>query len=695
MSRIQDLLGNDEAAPEQESVDAAVPRDPDSGERQVESSLLVARLLFSVGRVGDADRLLRPLVRARQDRADLLRFWARIKHTQGQLTEAIRTFERVHALCPAEPSALANLEMLHRLALHPEAPKREMELELMKNDALARAHKAQLELERAFRLAGHHKFTSAVSICDRVAEQFKAADPILYKLALLEKAILLEGIGRFDSAIETLERLGNTRGFEVDKDRLRTLAKIYERRGSPEDLAKATKVHGFLFEQTRAPEFLSRMLAIARARGDSAEIERLERRFIEAFNAEQLELDAEQVLEAACLHYVPLWSLRGVLPPREELRLLAARPEPVSPSSVSPDVHRRRALLLALLDEREASAEIYRRLIAEGLSRPEDVKYFADMCEEQGDPSGATALYLAALSSEDVADAHVLGKMLALEDPAVLRLLATVFSDPEKRARTYEAIKQLAKAYQLQPAAWHTLARFELLIGRTADAERHRAKAEALERVRGADGPRIGHVQVAAVYEFQGQKQGMVHEIWASRYRVGPHALAEGGQLDEGSIFGNVARDMMRDIQNVFVAVRTFVQQKFPHLVEDLERHRYVLKVTKDDEPSGGNSAGIAVALAFVSVFLQKPIPRDFAITGSLVADSSSEIRLHRVADVDHKVLGVYQRRLSRLIAPAENRIDLEASHVVPRRVWESRVSFARNLTQVMKLVFGDDVWEW
>jgi hypothetical protein len=168
-------------------------------------------------------------------------------------------------------------------------------------------------------------------------------------------------------------------------------------------------------------------------------------------------------------------------------------------------------------------------------------------------------------------------------------------------------------------------------------------------------------VQVAAVYTFQGKKHGLVHEIWASRYRVGLGARSgEGGQLDEASIFGNVAQDMMRDIQNVFVAVRVFVQQKFPHLVEDLEDYRYVLKVTKDDEPSGGNSAGIAVALAFLSVFLQKPVPQDFAITGSLVADS-----------------------------------DLEATHVLPRVIWESRVGFARNLTQVMKLVFGDDVWEW
>jgi ATP-dependent Lon protease len=152
---------------------------------------------------------------------------------------------------------------------------------------------------------------------------------------------------------------------------------------------------------------------------------------------------------------------------------------------------------------------------------------------------------------------------------------------------------------------------------------------------------------------------------------------------------------MMRDIQNVFVAVRTFVEHKFPHLVTDLGGYRYVLKVTKDDEPSGGSSAGIAVALAFVSVFLQRPVRQDVAITGSVVVDSSSEIRVHRVADVDHKMIGVHQRRLSRLVMPEENRADLEASDLVPRPIWERRAAFARNLTQVMKLVFGDDVWEW
>jgi tetratricopeptide (TPR) repeat protein len=652
-----------------------------------EEVLLIARLLFFAGRVGDADRLLRPLVRAHPERADLLSLWARIKHTQGQLTEAIRTYQKVQSLTPFEASALDTLDMLSRVALHPEAQRREVELELTKNEALQRTHKAHLELERAFRLAARHKFTSAVEICERIAELHKTSDPALYKLALLEKALFLEGIGQFDGAIQTLERLGSTRGFEGDADRLKSLARTYERRGSSEDLQRAMKVYGFLYEQTRAAEFLSRMARIALRQDQTEEAERLEKRFIESFMRAELELALDEVLDAAALCYVPLSALRTLAPPAPELKRV------LDDKSTG---DRKRALVFAIMGEYQAAVEIWSRLMAEGGSRPEDTKYFADAVEQAGDAVSSRALYLAALSSARVADVFLLGKVLAIDEEPIRRLLVSIFQDPEKRVRTYDAVKQAAKAHQLRPDVWHTLARYEALIGMENESARHRQKAEALSRVKNPGGPRIGHVQVAAVYDFQGRKQGLVHEIWASRYRVGVHAAAgEGGQLDEGSIFGNVASDMMRDIQNVFVAVRTFVEQKFPHLVENLGDYRYVLKVTKDDEPSGGNSAGIAVALAFVSVFLQKPVPQDFAITGSLVADSSNEIRLHRISDVDHKALGVYQRRLSRLIVPAENRAELEASHIVPRLIWESRVSFAKNLTQVMKLVFGDDLWEW
>lgn len=652
----------------------------------LEQSILVARLLFYAGRAGDADRRLRPLVRVHPDRAELLKLWAQIKHARGQLTEAIRAFEGVHAMVPAEPSALGHLELIHRMSQHPEAARRELELELVGDEALARLHRAQHELERAFRLAAAQKFTSAVDVCERVAERHKTSDPNIFKLALLEKSFLLESIGQFDGAVQTLERLGGTRGFEVDRDRLLCLARTYERRNTGDDLSRAMKVYSYLYEQTGASEYLSRMARLAERKQDTAAAAKLNAEFMRAFRVEQQELELPELLEAATLCFVPLAMLKPLAPPREELEAELSRTTD----------ERHAAILRALNDDLEGAAEIWRSLLAKPGSRPEDAKYFADLRERAGDFAGARALYLAALSNEEVADAFVLTKLLATEEEALSRGLGPIFRDAEKARRTHEALISAAKGHQLSPEVWLTLARFEKLVGLSKQADRHSAKAAALARVRDRTKNQIGHVQVAAVYEFQGKKRGLVHEIWASRYRVGSAARSgAGGQLDEASIFGNIAQDMMRDIQNVFVAVRVFVQEKFPHLVEDLEDYRYVLKVTKDDEPSGGNSAGTAVALAFISVFLQRPVPRDFAITGSLVADSSSELRLNRVADIDYKVLGIYQRRLSRLIAPMENRIDLEASNIVPRTVWENRVGFARNLTQVMKLVFGDDLWEW
>lgn len=652
----------------------------------LEESILVGRLLFFCGRNGDADRLLRPLVRIHQDRADLLKLWAQIKHTQGQLTDSIRTFERVQTMTPPEHSALVHLEMIARMAQQPEAGKREAELELVGDEALARLHRAQHELERAFRLAAAQKYTSAVDVCERVAERHKTSDPNIYKLALLQKVLLLESIGQFDGAVQTLERLGGTRGFEVDRDRLLSLARTYERRGTPEDLSRATKVYSYLYDQTGAAEYLSRMARLAERRHDREAATKLNADFNRAFRREQQELELPELLQAATLCFVPLWMLAPLAPPKAELEAALQ----------APHAERHAAILRALAGDLEGAEQIWRGLVEKSSSRPEDWKYFADLREQAGDLAGARAPFIAALAAEDVADPFVLTKLLTSDDAEVLHQLAPIFADKGKAKRTLEALIVAAKGHQLSPRVWRTLARFEGLIGLSEAAEKHGKKAAALARVREREGTQIGHVQVAAVYDFQGKKRGLVHEIWASRYAVGSSGRSgAGGQLDEASIFGNIAQDMMRDIQNVFVAVRVFVQQKFPHLVEDLEDYRYVLKVTKDDEPSGGNSAGIAVALAFLSVFLQKPVPRDFAITGSLVADSSSEIRLHRVADIDYKVLGIYHRRLARLIAPMENRVDLEASHVVPRNIWENRVAFARNLTQVMKHVFGDDLWEW
>lgn len=694
LSRLHERYGDDEAAANaanEAQILAVQARG--GGDRTLEEVLLLARLLLSADRAGEAHRLLKPLVDRMQDNLQFMKLWAQLKHTQGQLTEAIRAFERVRALAPADPSALLQLAIIHRLSQNPDAARRE--LELLGDHALAKRHLAQLELERAFQLAGKQQFTSAVEVCEALAEKHRAGDPEIAKLALLQKALLLEGLGNYDGAIETLERLGRERGFETDHDRLRCLARAYELRGTPEDLARAERVYGFLHEKTHRPELLSRLARIAARRGDREAAAKLERRFTDAFRRENQELTLPELLRAAVDHYIPLVRLASLAPDREQLETFARA---LTDRAASDGGARRQlALVHALLEQYEESAEIWRGLIAGGQARAEDTKYFGDVCDARGDAAGARALYLAALSEEEVADATILNSVLSGDDdPDVLRLMLAIFRDPRKRERTYEALKHAAKNHQLSPEVWWTLARFERLIGLEGQADRHESKARALSRAVERSGPRIGHVKVAAVYELIGQKQGIVHEIWASRYRVGPGGRSgPGGQLDETSIFGNVAPDMMRDIQNVFVAVKAFVTERFPHLVEDLDEHRYILKVTKEDETSGGNSAGIAVALCFLSVLLQKPIPQDIAVTGALVADSSTEIRLARVADVDHKVLGVYQRRLEKLILPVENRADLEHSDLVPREIWEKRVAFAATLTQLMKLVFGEDLWEW
>jgi ATP-dependent Lon protease len=202
----------------------------------------------------------------------------------------------------------------------------------------------------------------------------------------------------------------------------------------------------------------------------------------------------------------------------------------------------------------------------------------------------------------------------------------------------------------------------------------------------------IGRVLAAAVYHFIGKGKGLIHEVWAQRE---PTSVGRGGggTLPLDQILGNLTPEMKEGVRNTFVAVREYARAKFPHRTGDLADFQYMYKVTKEDEPSGGLSAGLPTALSFLSVFLQRPVTQDIACSGTIVTDAHDVMTLRPVGEVEYKVKAAYHRNLRMLILPEANRAALEESTLVPRAISREICRYASNLDEAVKLVFGEDVF--
>jgi ATP-dependent Lon protease len=112
--------------------------------------------------------------------------------------------------------------------------------------------------------------------------------------------------------------------------------------------------------------------------------------------------------------------------------------------------------------------------------------------------------------------------------------------------------------------------------------------------------------------------------------------------------------------------------------------------VTKEDEPSGGLSVGLPTALAFLSVFLNRPVPQDLASSGMLITDAHDVLVVRPVGEAEEKVRGAYNRNLRRMLLPEGNRADLAHGMQVPQPIWEELVSFVPDLDSAVKLVFDE-----
>src|SRR5262249_27356779 len=146
------------------------------------------------------------------------------------------------------------------------------------------------------------------------------------------------------------------------------------------------------------------------------------------------------------------------------------------------------------------------------------------------------------------------------------------------------------------------------ILGRTVEASKCSERAVALEEGALRKTCPVGRVLAVAVYRFVGKPKGVVHEIWVARR---PADQGRGGFLEE--ILGNLTPEMTQAVRNTFLSVREYAQAKWPQKTKDILDYNYTYKVTKEDEPSGGLSAGLPSALAFLSVFLDRPVSQRIA----------------------------------------------------------------------------------
>jgi tetratricopeptide (TPR) repeat protein len=638
--------------------------EPSSGVVAEADALAYARVLVEIGELFDAEATVARVLDDHPEDRSALDLFAKVKHMRGGLSEAVACWAQLHARSSQNGSALTRLGAMLQLAKDPERGAGEFlavgPFQLLRKPA------AHLELEEAFRQFVARRPDHARSACQRLAAKHRGQDREVYKLAVLAEAWIAELSGERAAAVRVLEELGNERGFETDVDRITALARLYEQLGGREPLEKATHIYRFLEGHTDDVWVLGALAALCRKLGETSEAAEYDRRYLEAFRRCMHRPSFAEVVTAAARQYVPLEKL---------LALRFAEPEP--PPHPTP---REEGLMLALAGD---FAHARARLHAGGESL--DLKYLANLAALQGNVGEAARLYVESLDPE-LTDVRVVGWLLdhAGEEEAV----AEVFRRAGVGERVQKRLEALLRAAPVRGGVWRQLAALHRILGRSEEAARCLERSASLEEARQRGDHPVGRVLAAAVYHFVGTAKGLIHEVWTGRK---PAAPGRGGFLEE--ILGNLTPEMKEATRNTFLSVREFARARFPHRTEDILDYGYTYKVTKEDEPSGGLSAGLPSALAFLSVFIDCPVPQDVASSGVLIADAHDVLVLGAVGESEYKVRGAYNRNLRQLILPQANRRDLLGSALVPGVICQEIVAHASTLDEAVTLTFGEDIW--
>lgn len=643
--------------------------------RQARMHLDVARLSFEAGLSDRAETAVHAALSLTPDDDAALRLLAAIHHRRGELGAAIVIHAEIASRTSGEPSALAELGRIFEASMRDEST-RTRPPSLMGEPSLPAG---MADLEQAFRQAFSGNLKEALRLVDRVAARARTDSRSLYKLAMLERAFLLEQAQDVRGAIATLERLADEPGLASDVERLLCLSMLYEREGTAERIRRALRAVRHAYLVTRRPTLLRRIARLTGKLGHSRLAEHFEARYLEVFRRRMHALSLRDAARALSLAYVPPEGMAALPFSRRAVLSLAERHH----GRRRPE-HRRRAAVLALwAGELGRAAALFEDLDRHGRATAIDLLYLADALEAEGRPDEADEVRRRAVARLEKLDAAALVRLLSGER-ATSEDARIALSTEERLAEASKVLRARHKASPEDERVLLSLGRIAEARGALEEAGQHEAHARALSEARRAPRP---FVLAAAAFRRAGEVRGLVHELWVETRRVGKGR----GGLDAGDVLGSVAAELQARSVAIFHALRVFLRARYPHRVaRDINDRRFFLRITKDDEPSSGDSAGLPIALALASAMMGLSIPPDMAFSGAIVCDAHDVISIGRIGDVDAKIEGAYERRLSRIVLPHGNRDDVAHAERVPRRIAEHMVVFARTLDEVLEVVFPE-----
>jgi tetratricopeptide (TPR) repeat protein len=642
----------------------------------VDDRLAYAKVLVELGELVEAEREVAELLDDVPDELTSLNLFAKIKHMKGELSQAVACWAQLHTRSPHNERTVMALASMLELAKSPE--RSAGEFLAFGHDQLLRKPAAHLELEEVFRLYLARRPDEARAACDRLALKYRGKDRELFKTAIMAKAWIAELCGELELACVVLEELGRERGFETDTDRVLSLARVYEKIGSPARLERAVHIFRYLDRSFEKLTALSRLGAIWRKLGNEAAARDYDEKYERAFRRRMHRPDEGEIVRAAASRFLPLGKLRSIV----------ASDALDADATTSREAHARHpregAIAAALRGALDVAEELF-TACGELLDR----KYLAELALLRGDAPSASEKLLACIA-EDPSDVRLV--QLALGDARVVASEAaqTRLRDRTLRARVASALDGALRGEPLRAATWRARAELHAMADEHAEARRCFDRADALDEAAARDTHAVGRVLAAAVYHFVGKAKGLVHQIWADRKPATP---GKGGFLHPDDILGNVTPEMRQGIRNAFFAVREYARSRFPEQTSDILDYDYTYKVTKEDEPSGGLSAGLPTALAFLSVFLQRPVPQDMAFSGVLIADAHDALAIRRVGEAEYKVKAAYNRNLRRILLPRDNRVDILGNPHLPGRISGSLVRYVASLDEAVTLTWGDGIW--
>lgn len=595
------------------------------------------RLLAEADFLTQARLRVRELLAVERDDPDLLGLKAQLDHRAGAISDAIDGWRRLHELSPHSHAALWRLASLRH-----DGPEKASDLPLVR---------------RVVRLAAERRHDRAVAACvEGEAIAVASGDREQAKLLFLLEAMIHEMDGRLPHATRALERLGADPRHAHDVDRLALLARLEERKGNTASLRAAERVLSFLASSGKLSAW-PRLVAVLRATGDEKGALAAERSFEEAFRRRMQWLSPHERLAAAARRFVPSRRLAALeLPAPEEapdrlqmgIGLLARGNAAAALADLPADAHAWRACALFDLNAPDEALSAATRAVLEA-----------------GVPDEPLARLLAACISACAGS----------------RCDATRNVPEDALRLSLEALRSAASAAPPGPGALRCLAALEEHAGQAEAAARLRSRAAALQE---NPWPPPGVVRAAAILALGGKPKGLVHDVIARRV---PPDAAGGGRLLENEIHGELGEGVREQIRRNFAAVRETLVARFPERASDFDSWCYGIHLTKEDEPSGGPSLGLPVAVAFASCLLQVRVPTDHVFTGAISYDGAGKLTVRQVGELGLKLKASLHAGGRALVLPASQVDDATAGIEVPRALAEKAVVPVASLDDVLAKV--------